>query len=565
MRHAAAFGALYGALALALFALNGDHAYHPTDDGFILAYAWRVAGGEVPYRDFIYERTPLSPYLHAVWLALPEGWQIQAGRLAFYVELGLTGLFPTLWLVARRGVRATARPLALAAIAYLFAVHNFPPMPWPTVDALVLASAASSAFLFSLEGERRLAFRVAASLLAALAVLAKQTFAPLAALLAAFALAEALASRSWRPLAASVLPAVAVLAAALSALAAQGALLAFAQQILAPLQLRPTAAAPWSGDLWSTGIATYLRSLEPLVAVFTLPAFALVWWRDRDGPGATLARKAGTLGLFAAFAAFATELQVDVLDAGRHVFWLLSAALAAHALRWWRREREDPLTLAAYASALAAAWCASLSFAYQTPLLGLAAAGPLLERSFPSARWPGERPAIALAAAVVVASVLLLDLEQPYRDVPRAAQIADLGSVYPRFGHLYTNRANVERFRELRELSARYARADGRAFVVLPDYPLIYFLADERNPLSLDWFQAQEYLGNKTRLSRELAERRPLVLIERESIFTADVAPEPPARCDVPAADASDLVSEVMTRWSLVSEGRYFCVYRSPN
>ena len=81
--HAAAFVALFTGLALALFLLNGWNAYHPTDDGFILAYSWRVGHGEVPYRDFLYVRMPLTPYLHSLALLLPDGWQIQAGRLAF--------------------------------------------------------------------------------------------------------------------------------------------------------------------------------------------------------------------------------------------------------------------------------------------------------------------------------------------------------------------------------------------------------------------------------------------------------------------------------------------------
>lgn len=71
--HAAAFGVLFGGLGLAFFVLNAQHAYHPTDDGFILAYTWHVANGEIPYRDFLYVRTPLSPYLHLPELLLPGG------------------------------------------------------------------------------------------------------------------------------------------------------------------------------------------------------------------------------------------------------------------------------------------------------------------------------------------------------------------------------------------------------------------------------------------------------------------------------------------------------------
>ena len=559
--HAAAFAVLFGGLGLAFFVLNAQHAYHPTDDGFVLAYAWRLVNGEVPYRDFLCVRTPLTLYLHLPELLLPEGWQIQAGRFVFYLELALAGALPTAWAALRCGLRATPRALALAAIFFLFTLHNFPPMPWPTVDAVAFSSAAATAFLFSLEAtaRRALVLCAATSILLTLAVLAKQTFAPLPVLLVAFALVEAVHARTWRRFAASTLPGALIGLGTLTALALAGALEPFLRQIAQPAQLRPSVAIPWSGDVLSGGLEPYVRALSPISAAFMLAAFALV--RSR-GPRASLVRKAGSLGVFAAFAALAVEAQLDVFSAGRHLFLVLAAAGGAELLG--SLDRRDRLTVAAYASVLAVAWCASLSFAYQTPLLGLAAGGMLLERAFGRAHWPAERLAVALAVAFVLAGVIRLDLDRPYRDLPREAQVADLGDVYPRFGHLHTNQANYERFVELRDLIERSAPDSGRGFVVMPDYPLIHFLSGTRNPLSIDWLQPQEYLGNEGRLERELRERRPLVLVQRDASLTVGPAEEPPHPCDRPPEPASSLVVEVTSRWVLLAEGRHFCVYRPP-
>lgn len=562
--HAAAFVALFTGLALALFLLNGWNAYHPTDDGFILAYSWRVGHGEVPYRDFLYVRTPLTPYLHSLALLLPDGWQIQAGRLAFYLELGLSGALPTAWAALRLGVRATPRALALAAICLLFAVHNFPPMPWPTVDAVLFASAGATAFLLSLEaGPRRaLVLRAGASMLLALAVLAKQAFAPLPVLFVAYALVEAVRARALGRLIASAVPGALVGFTALGVLAAAGALPDLLQQIGEPTQLRPSVEIPWSGDPVSVGIAPYSRALSPIAILFMAAAFALAWSRDAQGRTASLVRKVGSACLFAAFIALVVEAQFDTFSAGLHLFWMLVAAFIGLVTRV--RDRTDRLTCAAYACILAIAWCASLSFAYQTPLLGLAGAGFLFERTFARAAWPAERLAVALAAAFVLIGVLRLELDEPYRDLPRAAQVADLGEIYPRFGRLYTNQPNYERFRELRELSARYAPPERETFVVMPDYPLAYFLSGVRNPLSVDWMQPQEYLGNEERLLRELVTKRPVVLIERELSLTVGASTEPPRPCDRPPEPVSRLAAHVISQWTLLAEGRHFCVYRSP-
>ena len=559
--HAAVLATALGVLAAGFFLLNRDHAYHPTDDGFVLAYAWRVLQGEVPYRDFLYVRTPLSPYLHVPELLAPEGWTIAAGRFTFYLELWAAAALPAAWAALRLGVRATPRAVALCGIFFALALHNFPPMPWPTVDAIALSTGAATAFLFSRSagGRRALALRGIASLLLGLAVLAKQTFALLALAYVVWALVETLRARSWSRFAASAAPGAFVALATLALLAAAGALGSFAQQVVQPAQLRPTAEVPWSGDLAAGGVEPYLRALSPLAVLFFVAPFLLGWTRDA---GAARLRKIAVAAVAASLVAIAVEAQLDVFTGGRHLFLLLGGLALAGAIRW--RDTSRGLSLAAFGCLLAIAWSASLSFAYQTPLLGLAAGGVLVEHAWPRWDWPPERLAVALALGLTLAGVARIQLEHPYRDLPREAQVADLGESYPRFGRLLTNAANAERFRELRELSTRHALDRGRSFVVMPDYPLISFLAGARSPLSIDWLQPQEYAGNEDRLAGELATRRPVVLIEREPSLTVGPADAPPAPSGRPPETAVRFVREIAARWTLVAEGRHFCVYYAP-
>lgn len=559
--HAALFALVFCALATALFLLNGWNAYHPTDDGFILAYAWRVAHGEVPYRDFLFVRMPLTPYLHSALLLLPDGWQIQAGRLAFFLEMGLSAALPTIWAVLRLNIRATPRALGLAAICFLFAVHNFPPMPWPTVDGVLFASAGATAFLFSFDPAARhaIVLRAAASLLLGLAVLSKQAFAPLSVLFVAFSLVEAVRTRAAGRLIASVVPGAVLAAATLAMIAAAGALPFFLQQIAEPTQLRKSLEIPWTGDPWAIGVEPYVGAFTPFSVAYMLVAFGLAATRDRSGSPASVLRAVSGAGVFLALVAMAIEAQTDPFAAGLHLFWMLVAALLGLLTRV--KHPEDHRAVAAYLCILAIGWCASLSFAYKTPLLGLGAAGFLLESAFARGFWTAHRYWIAIATGLVALGIVRLQLDVAYRDVSRAAQTSDLGEIYPRFGRLYTNEANYGRFRELRDLTASHAVTT--PFVVMPNYPLIYFLSNTRNPLSVDWVQPQEYLGNEERLRDELLTKRPVVLIERD--ITLGPSSEPPLPCGRAYTPVSHLVAHVIAKWQLVAEGRHFCVYRSPD
>ncbi len=552
------FAGTFFVLGLGLFLLNGWHSFNPTDQEFVLAYSWRIVNGEVPYRDFLYARTPLTPYLHAPELFLPEGWAIQAGRLVYYTELAAAGALPTFWAARRLGIRATPRALALAAAFFFLAVHNFPPMPWPTVDAVVFASGAVTAFLFSLDGSaaRKDWLRALASVLVALAVLAKQTFAPLALLLVAYGAVESIRQRSWRPVLSSALPGACIALVVALALASVGALGELVHQVVEPARLRESAEIPWSGDVVRGGLALYLEALHPLLIAGMAAAFSLPRWTTA-GP---LAGRAAALLILAALIGLTLWLLIDPWTAGRQLWWILVALLLGEISS---PERGDSRAALGLGALLATAWCASLSFAYLTPLLGLGAAGIFVEHALARVAWPRLTVAVMLTAAFVAGAVVMLNLERPYRDLPREAQTQDLGSVYARYGRLYTNSANVDRTRELRDLIERHALSAGHDFLVMPDHPLIHYLTNTRAPLSLDWIQPQEYLGRGDRLLAELDARKPVVFIQREPSPVIGPSSVPPSPCDDPP-DRQEIVVKVAETWRVIAEGRYFCVYEAP-
>lgn len=551
--HALAFVALYVAIGLGGFLLMHDRGFHPTDDGFVLAYAWRVAQGEVPYRDFVFERTPLTPYLHSVWLALPEGWAVQAGRLAFYIEMAASALLPTLWAVTR-GLRANVLTLAIAGGTFLISLHNFPPMPWMTVDGVLFASAGVTAALLWHDGRSSRWLALSTALLF-LAALAKQSFAPLLAFVVVLAVIAGARRRDARTLVAAVVVPAVLGVAFLAALYASDALTPFVQQLSQPSQMRPTATNPWSGDLVAIALKPFLVALSPglapLLALIALAAAA------RD----TSARASAYLAplVLGALVLAAVLMPTDAYNSGFVVFYGVAAIALAEVVRV-RASRPRPVPLLAYALVLITGWCAALSFAYQSPILAMGMAAAVVAPVLPPVGTRIERSVAVAALVVIVATSVLINIELPYRDVPREAQTADLVTIYPRLGHLYTNPINAARHRELHDLVQRYALDRGRQFVVFTAFPLAHFLTATRNPLSVDWLEEQEYWGNTDRLRAELERSAPVMVIQRQ-IGETVAQGQPPLSCVDAARTAPAFASGLLARSALMSEGTYFCVY----
>ena len=552
-RHALIFAGLYLAIALGGFLLMHDSGFHPTDDGFVLAYAWRVTQGEVPYRDFVFERTPLTPYLHAVWLALPNGWAIEAGRLAFYVEMAASALLPTLWAVTR-GLRANVLTLAVAAGTLLISLHNFPPMPWMTVDGVFFASAGVTATLLWRDG-RSSAWLALATAMLFLSALAKQSFAPILGFVLVYAVTAGIRRRDARVLLAAVALPTVLGIAFLVALYANGALSAFAQQLSQPTQMRPTPTNPWSGEFTAIAVKPFLLALTPGLA----PLLALIALATAARDTSRRASSYLPLLVLALLVLAALLMATDAYNSGFVVFYVVAAIALAEVMRA-RAARPRPVPLVAYALVLLASWCAALSFAYQSPILATGMTAAVIAPILPAVPRAVERGVAAIALLVIGTAWIVINLELPYRDVPRDQQTADLGEIYPRLGHLYTNPVNAARHRELRDLVQQYALDRGREFVVFTAFPLAHYLTNTRNPLSVDWLEEQEYWGNDDRLRAELEHSQPVMIIQRQIGETVGTG-APPRSCADAARTAPAFASALLSRSSLVSETTYFCVY----
>lgn len=556
------------AFALISFALTGFNGYHPTDDGLIYSWSWRIFNGELPYRDFIYIRTPLTLYLHTVWLWLPEGWQIPAGRLAYYIEMIAVVGAPLAWAVRTGRLRSDGRTMALVVIGLAFALHNFQPMPWYTVDGLLLGSVALTATLCSRTStslRSAILWRGVASAAVVLAMLCKQNFAVLPAILGAFAVIEATrndARTRWPMLLASALPGLGILVGAAAWLAAAGALGDAVRQLAATVP---------PGEPLFSAVFVYVRLPITLAIAVLVPAgFVLGWscgspshgWLSRVMRRIAVPLVVAALVLLEAAALALEATGWGAYRTGHPAFWALAGVAAGLAALRVLRGTGDGETLLLHWGVLALAWAGSISGGYASPILGLAPMGILLSLVLPQERIRWERPLLAGSLVAVVALHLTLTLQYPYRERPRAEQTADLGQLYPRFGRLLTNEANYARFTELARMIDELAIKPGRTFAVTPTYALIYFLTDRSNPVSVNTYSYIEYRGFEDRLAREFEERRPITFVERDVPTPVGARSRPPLPCrEWLDSTRSAIVGTRVETWHLVAEGDAFCAY----
>jgi VanZ family protein len=509
--------------------LVAPHSYHLSDDGWILAMAYRIVQGDIPYRDFLFAFPPSSPFLHTVWMLLPDGMQFIAARCGFY--LAFLAVPATLFTLTydrcfpgRQGLAASA---CLTLVAWVYALHNFPPMPWPTVDGLWLSTLALGLLIASVSstGRRKAIYCLSAGTLAGVATLTKQSYAPF---LAFFEVAALFACSSRDPdgrIRIDLANAVRLIASSLAPLAvfvvyleyhsllsdAVGQIVGVATSkglqaaVIEPYQMgryaRHSQQFAWYGFYLACigSIERRIAGIELRTVPYLFFLGHLLW---------TLYHFAEFGGIYSAYALFAAAV----------VFILTRLAFLAVQ---GRLSRELALLCV---GTVVIAFSTQISWGYHVPLMGFAGVGfALAALSAPQAE-PGGARRLALTYAVPGALALYLGITLstavPYRDAPVAEQHGDLSHLSDRFlPGFTTGEANYRYMEALMTLSDTVERDfPDRRPVIITESPLYYFLRHRHNPSSIDWWLPEQSARYAGRLMQELKRPDVVVIVRRDFV-----------------------------------------------
>jgi len=519
------------ALPLLYFLLYGRFGINEADGGYITALAYRITHGAAPYKDFIWIHPPLSPYLHAlILLLLPSNIAFISERLLFYVIVAAYGLISVLTIERYFPLdRFRIGRYQLAAIFFLFSVNNFPPMPWYTVDGIAL-----SALGIFLIASRSSPFSSVMGMVAfVLAALTKQSFYPMP--LVGLALVFFLRRKHL----------LACLAA--TALAAGYFLSLLAIRSSLSLFLVQTSGRTTVRALLDQGVREYLG--VPLGMVFLACLIAILDLRVFGNRMTTGSVAAKAVLYFVLLSVIHTCVR-SALDREFHyqlnyprVLFLvgLLVLVALHA-------GDTPQPSAVFASFLALAWCASLSYGYPTPVLFSI---PLVLALIWLANQPGSVSPGPLYAALLLGGVLIsfVGYRYPFQEAPRAELTEDAGQVFPKLSFVRTSPKKIAMYRELKELHSKY----GDNYQTLPDFTYAHFLTDTNSPIQSDWpidieigFQPEAILERLRRLGTHVFVQKSALPVNTSDHF------------------ASDVTDRILRTWKRIDQTEFFFVYVKP-
>ncbi|MBI3535251.1 MAG: hypothetical protein HY072_07180 [Deltaproteobacteria bacterium] len=110
-------------------------------------------------------------------------------------------------------------------------------------------------------------------------------------------------------------------------------------------------------------------------------------------------------------------------------------------------------------------------------------------------------------------------------------------------------------------------------------HPIIYFLTNTLNPLSVDWLGETEYNGLVDRLAHDFKQHKP-VLIAAKTPYWWPLAVSPKRTCkDLSqtyeeyetgfsktfSTNQSMFLTSLIRTWTPIDEGKYFCVFLHPS
>ncbi|NTU94603.1 MAG: hypothetical protein HGA83_06325 [Bacteroidales bacterium] len=495
--------ALWSLVVVGYFFLYGFYGINDADDGFTLALSWRMFNGEVPYRDFILVRPPLSPLLHVITLYLvPENLQIIFERFLFYVMMGFSSLFGayTIQHAFRKDLEWYVDPYLLASVGFVYSVGSFSPMPWHTVDGIFFASAGAYLITRSLSP----GFIMAGTILLTLSALCKQSFYLIPA---AGILFISLVSKDWKKAVLSVLTFLAMLCAYIYLLYRFGALGGF---------LDLTTGSTKISDLLFAGLLNYVG----LSSVYYLLLIVLVVFFKRveqntgyKNIGKYLPYIFITILLLYPLILFAYKVFYKG-DAGVFVFFSDKVAIVLFvisillSLDLFEMEKKWLV----FGFLVFISWSSGISWGNPSPVLFSL---PLLYSFFIASKYYFDVENLNGFAVYMFCLgfvVYFMAYQKPYCNPVRSEISYSVSDVFPKLSYIRVDKKTYEKYHEFASLVDRY----GHNFKILPGMPASHYLAGAKSPVALDWVFNGEINDRSDDVLYMIAKKKVVVFMEKQ-------------------------------------------------
>jgi hypothetical protein len=469
-------------LFVAITAYVGFWGVNIEDGGLILAQSRRLLFGEIPHRDFITPRPAGSAFLHLVDFALPLPLELSS-KIVTVGEFVAYGVAFSLFVYGRRLDQLSLPQTAGAVAAVLIGMHQFPIIPFYTIDGLVGTGVGFLLFRRGLaeRSNRKLAV---AFLLFGITATTKQSFWFVPFFSGAWLVAALAIRRSsiWRPLAVSATSCALAPCAYISYVTAGGG---FSQ-----MRAELTETTPVYGDVLLTQLRdAHLRSqlLPSLVALGLM--LVMVYARSVLRLPASAEFSARALGTVIVLHLVTQERLGFNGNWSQRLFWCAVVAVVIRSIAW---RRVDVVGL----TTIFTAWMVTLSWGAPTPALAAGVTAIYLAdalwRGTPKAtrlwlRFGLEAGAVAATALVAYTSVHVRTHDD--YGVLRGTETRTLGGA---LRGVSMEDATADYLAGAKDCAGRFP---ARWTAVVPQGALAYALYGFRNPFPIDWFWPPDYAG----------------------------------------------------------------------
>ncbi|WP_435579514.1 hypothetical protein [Gilvibacter sp.] len=494
------------------------------DMGSIFGISWSMYNGYFPHLDFYYIKPALPPYFHSLLLYLTEDHAYLLNRGFYFVQV-FSFSFLAVKLVSKLWLNLSSEErYFLSALAAVVTIHNYPPMPWNTIDGVFFGVIG----LYILLSYQRWYQIALAAFFIALSVLSKQSFYFFPVMIAGYLALQ----KDFKKLLILIGFGLFFAGCFAGLLLSQGAWDAFYAQ---------TFSFTSGSSLYKAGFKSYALAFKSQ-ALWLIPLGGILYFFRKRIPV-----QASYVVLNLAIVGYLIYLffnpdSYHSVKAWLYQVWFLLAVLFG--LLMWRKDKGFSLLLLL----LGLSWCASISNGFKTPVhfaVPMVIATYVLLIKLPKVELSKGSAAAVLLAFVVCFSI---GYQTVYNDSDRSELTYSMGDVFPRLAGIKSDAETHQQYQELKTLSQQYDN-----FTVVPSMTLAHYVTDTKNPIGVDWVFDHHLAGEIEKHYQILVDKKVTVFLEPFEDHPNNY--EESARLSV-------LIKE---RWTLVDQTPYFRVYQPPN
>lgn len=492
-----------------LFNIIATEGFNPSDDGVILAQAFRILNGEIPHKDFISIRPVFSGILHTIHFFSHLALEVSARWFVFF-QYFIYSILTTfiLFQFVLKGKSFFAFIL-LGISSYLLNLNFYNLFPWTTIDALFWFSIGLYVFLLQFEKQKnQILFSALGFTIMSFGVLSRQTFAiPFIILFISFAIYLIKERKIASLLVISFISSFPFLIYLFVLVSTQSFSLFITQMT-------------GRTELLETGILTYLKYfIGSKILIFHLFVLGLMIFhklkpnsnKQRSELIFKLLMLYSLSILFFSYYLFLSDVW-QLFEVSFEIFFICFILLL-YVLLFVSNEnlKKQILTFL-----LLICWTSSISLGDNSLVFTI---GILINLFFALLIlilnsinkieiFEKKITLFSIIASIIVVTLLFVEISAQrrinYRDDSSDNLNFNLSDSFSEFGNIKTNKTTYDYFAELKQVidSLKISKNN---FVVIPNNSIIYAITKSKNPFPIDWLQQEEYIGSEKYLHEKIA------------------------------------------------------------